>query len=28
MSKNITIKLDEKYAEHLVLLKQIIPNAE
>ncbi len=28
MSKNITIELDEKYAEHLALLKQIIPNGE
>jgi len=28
MSKNITIELNEKYAEHLALLKQIIPNGE
>lgn len=28
MSKNITIELDEKYAEHLELLKQIIPDEE
>jgi len=26
MSKNITIELDEKYWEHLELLKQIIPD--
>lgn len=28
MTKNITVELDEKYSEHLELLKQIIPDSD